>query len=340
MAKLNWKKSLGLSDLDYPVPDHANSFAYLLGGLALFCFLVSFVTGFIMTQFYSPSPITAHDSVRYMNFVPWLKFIRSLHYWSANIGFAIVIIHMLRVIFTGAYRPPRVLTYLIGVGLLFITFQIYFTGTVLKWDQEGYEGMAHFIAANKLLGPLGSIFMEDFTLSTSMLSRFYAMHIALFPILFILLIVVHAFLIKQLGISPRPYQSENEYSASLEKGVTFLSHARKLTIFGLVLIAVLGLLAIVMSPELGPAPKAGIEITKPPWPFWIFYPIESAIGIIGILLGSIVVGAYLLFVPILGIIISRENILLKTVNIITIIGLIIWFAMMVKTYLSPVMSHM
>lgn len=340
MAKLNWKKFFGLSDLDYPVPAHANSIAYLIGGLALFCFLVAFVTGIIMTQFYSPSPLTAHNSVRYIIFVPWLKFVRSLHFWSANIGFAIVIIHMLRVIFTGAYRPPRVITYLIGVGLLFVVFQAYFTGTVLKWDQEGFEGMGHFLAVNKILGPFGSIFLEDFTLSTSMLSRLYAMHISIFPILFILLIVAHAFLIKQLGISPKPYQTENEYSESLKKGVTFLSHAKKLIIFGLILIAIIGILAFIISPELGHAPKAGIEITKPPWPFWIFYPIESFIGIAGILLGTAVVGAYLLLVPILGLIISKEKTLLKTVNIITIIGLIIWFAMMIKTYFAPVMSHM
>ncbi|MBT3175839.1 MAG: hypothetical protein HOG03_16500 [Desulfobacula sp.] len=340
MEKISWKKFFGFSDFDYPVPDHANSFAYLFGGLAGFCFLITFVTGFVMTQFYSPSPVTAYDSVRYINFIPWLKFIRSLHYWSANLGFAILIVHMVRVLLTGAYRPPRVFTYLIGVGLLFITFQIYFTGTVLKWDQEGYEGLSHFIALNKLLGPLGNIFLEDFTLSTPMLSRFYALHIGIFPILFIFLIVTHAFLIKKLGISPRPYQSENQYAESLKQGNTFLGHTKKLTIFSLVLMAVLVVLAIVIAPELGHAPKAGIEITKPPWPFWIFYPIESVMGISGILIGSILVGAYLLSVPIFSMIISKEKTILKTVNIITIIALIIWFVMMVMTYLSPVMSHM
>jgi quinol-cytochrome oxidoreductase complex cytochrome b subunit len=140
--KRNWREELGLTALDYPIPTHANSFWYSLGGITLFCFVVTFVTGVILTQFYNPSPTVAHASVRYISATPGLKLIRALHHWSANLGFALLIAHMLRVVFTGGYRPPRTITYLFGVALLFVAFQLFFTGTVLKWDQEGYEAMA------------------------------------------------------------------------------------------------------------------------------------------------------------------------------------------------------
>ncbi len=87
-------------------------------------------------------------------------------------------------------------------------------------------------------------------------------------------------------------------------------------------------------------PKPGIEMTKPPWLFWIFYPLESLIGIGGILLGTVVLSIGLLLIPILGLTISKEKMLLKTVNVIVIIGLISWLALMVITYFPPTMQHL
>jgi ubiquinol-cytochrome c reductase cytochrome b subunit len=95
-----------------------------------------------------------------------------------------LIIHLLRVILTGAFRPPRILTYFVGLGLFAIIFLIYFSGTVLRWDQEGYEALTHFLAVNKLLGPIGAFFLEDFTLSTSILSRIFALHTSNLQIIF------------------------------------------------------------------------------------------------------------------------------------------------------------
>jgi ubiquinol-cytochrome c reductase cytochrome b subunit len=329
--KRNWREELGLTALDYPIPTHANSFWYSLGGITLFCFVVTFVTGVILTQFYNPSPTVAHASVRYISATPGLKLIRALHHWSANLGFALLIAHMLRVVFTGGYRPPRTITYLFGVALLFVAFQLFFTGTVLKWDQEGYEAMAHFMAVNKLLGPLGAVFM---------LARIYGLHVGVFPMLFLLLIALHAFYVKHFGIAPKPYQKEEEYKASLATGATFAKHAKGLMVYGLALVVVLVALAFIFPPGMLEPPKPGVEITKPPWPFWIFYPIESAIGMVGILVGSAVVSFGLIMIPILGATIGEERKLYRVVNAIVVFGLIAWVALMVITYFSPVMQHL
>jgi quinol-cytochrome oxidoreductase complex cytochrome b subunit len=180
------KQASGLSALYYKVPQHANTIWYSFGGITLFCFLVAMGTGIIMAQFYSPSPATAYASVKYISSTAGLQLIRGIHHWSANLGFLMLIIHMLRIIITGAFRPPRIITYFVGLGLLLIIFLIYFTGTMLRGDQESYEAMRHFLAVNKLFGPIGAFFQEDFTLSTSMLSRIFAMHTSGLQIIFII----------------------------------------------------------------------------------------------------------------------------------------------------------
>ena len=338
--KRNLSEWLGFSAIEYPIPAHANTFWYSLGGITLTCFVVTLVTGAVLTQFYNPTPAIAHASVNYIASTPGLGWIRALHHWSANIGFFLLIVHMLRIFFTGAYRPPRVATYMVGLLLLFTSFQLFFTGTVLKWDQEGYEALGHFLAVNNLLGPLGAIFQEDFTLSTSMLARIYGLHVGIFPALLILLVVVHLLYVKHFGIAPKPYQSNEDYQTSLAQGTKFTHHLRLLLIFSSILIVVLIILAFAFPPGMMEKPKPGIEITKPPWLFWIFYPLESLIGIGGILLGTVVLSVGLILIPILGLIISNEKKLLRTVNIIVIMGLISWLALLVITYFSPTMQHL
>ncbi len=338
-ALKNWREALGLTALDYPVPTHANTFKYSLGGITLICFGVTFVTGAILTQFYNPTPAVAHASVNYIATTPGLGLIRALHHWSANLGFLLMIAHMLRVMFTGAFRPPRIVTYLVGLVLLFAAFQSFFTGTVLKWDQEGYEAMSHFVAANKLLGPLGAVFQEDFTLSTSMLARIYGLHIGIFPALLVVLIGLHFVYVKHFGIAPKPYQSNDEYQASLASGAKFSGHLKLLLISGLILLVVLLVLAFFFPPGLLEKPKPGIEVTKPPWVFWIFYPLESLVGISGILLGSAIFSLGLILIPILGLTIHNEKTLFRVVNTLVIAGLITWLALLAITYFSPTMQH-
>lgn len=339
IKKTLWE-ALGLKAFEYPVPKHANTLWYSLGGLTLTCFLITMATGAIMTQFYNPTPAIAHASVNYIAGTPGLSWIRALHHWSANIGFFLLIVHMLRIFFSGAYRPPRVATYVAGLLLLFTSFQLFFSGTVLKWDQEGYEALGHFLAVNNLLGPLGAIFQEDFTLSTSMLARIYGLHVGIFPALLIVLVVIHLLYVKHFGISPKPYQNDEDYQTSLAQGIKFTHHFRLLLILGSILIVILVVLAFAFPPGLLEKPKPGVEMTKPPWVFWIFYPVESLIGISGILVGTIVLSIGLILIPILGLTIGNEKTLIRTVNTIVVIGLIIWLAMLVITYFSPTMQHL
>jgi len=339
MGSEKFKNATGLSALYYPVPRHANTIWYSLGGLTLFCFIIAMASGILLAQFYSPSPSTAYASVKYISATGGLQFLRGIHFWSANLGFLMLIIHMLRVLVTGAFRSPRLPTYFAGLGLLVMMFLIYFTGTVLRWDQEGYEALTHFLAVNKLLGPIGAFFQEDFTLSTSMLSRIFALHTSALQIIFIGLLVLHIFYIKYFGISPKPYQAEEDYRAGLDGKSTFMGHAKLLGMLSAGMLVIILALAAFFPPGILEAAKPGIEITKPAWPFWLFVPFESLIGVGGILLGSVIVGVYLLVFPILDFIIRKEKPFFRTVNILVAIGLIIWVTLMIVTYVSPVQSH-
>ncbi len=339
MDEEKWKNATGLSALYYKVPQHANTIWYSFGGVTLFCFLVAMGSGMIMAQFYSPSPATAYASVKYISSTAGIQLVRGVHYWAANLGFMMLIIHMLRIIITGAFRPPRFITYFVGLGLLLMIFLIYFTGTMLKGDQESYESMRHFLAVNKLLGPIGAFFQEDFTLSTSMLSRIFALHTSAFQIILIAILVLHVFYIKYFGISPKPYQTEEEYQTSLNAGSTFMGHAKLLGILSAGMFITIFGLAVFSPPELLHPPKPGMEMLKPTWPFLVFVPLENLIGISGIPLGMAVVGGYLVLFPIIGLAMRNERKLFRTVYVMAAAGLIFWVAMSIVTLVSPVQSH-
>lgn len=195
---------LGIDALRYPVPDHANRLGWSLGGLTALSFLVLLVTGVYLAQFYNPIPEAANQSIRELSNV-WLgTFSRSVHFWSAQAMYVLVILHLLRVIFHGSYKRPREGNYLVGVTMFALVIAALFTGTVLKWDQEGFEALAHNIEVAELLGGLGYWFTPEVASSLPILVRLYDAHVVIVPGLIIVLLVLHALLIKRHGMSEHP----------------------------------------------------------------------------------------------------------------------------------------
>lgn len=290
---------LGLSGLAYPVPAHANSLPYVLGGITLVGFLILIATGVLLAQFYHPHPANAHDSVIYIiTEVPFGDFIRSVHFWTANLVVVTALLHLIRVFTTASYKRPREANWLVGVGLLAVTLGFVFTGTVLKWDQEGVEALAHNREIGELLGLWGVWFTNEFTLSAPLLTRLYLGHVAVLPAAFTLLIIAHIYLIKQLGISPKATADATSGPPTKEQGRSrFTEHLRKMTGYGLLLFALAGVLALAWPAPLGLQGVPGAEVTKPPWMFLPFYPLEDVFGIRGLLMGSGVLFALLALVP-------------------------------------------
>ncbi|NJD29488.1 MAG: cytochrome bc complex cytochrome b subunit [Chloroflexi bacterium] len=292
---------LGLSGLAYPVPAHANGIGYILGGITFFGFLILAVTGIWLAQFYHPTPATARESVVYiMNVAPAGDLVRGVHFWVSNIVMATVLLHMGRVFTTGSYKRPREANWLIGLGLLGVTLGLVFTGTVLKWDQEGYEALNHNIEIGELLGGFGFWFSPEFTTSLSIIGRLYIAHIAILPLLGVLLLIAHFLLVKRHGISARPADADAAVDGGpvpAKGGSTFTAHLVRMAGFGLVILAIATVLTLIWPAGLGERPIPGTETTKPPWMFLPFYPFEDWFGLSALLWVPAILFGALALVP-------------------------------------------
>lgn len=325
---------LGLEGLQYPIPEHANKLAYSLGGLTLITFVLMVATGIYLTQYYNPDPAFAHESVR--NIITsgsTGKFIRSFHYWGAMAMIVLVGLHLLRVFVSGSFKRPREANWLFGVVLAGITALLFFTGTVMKWDQESLEALEHNIEIGKLLGRFGFWFSPTF--GTPLLTRLFVVHIAVLPFLFTIVVAIHLMLVKRLKMAPSPFRKGPEP----EPTRPFTKHLAELGALALVLIGILTILAVLAPPPHGPAPIEGIEITKPPWPLLWVYPIEDWVGVAGILWATLTIFLMLFLVPFVDRTPERHPrkrvpmMIAAGVVVVTIIGLIVYAAV------QPVASH-
>lgn len=190
---------------------------YCLGGLAFIAFIVLTVTGIILGFFYVPDgnvtfsatgepSSKAFQSMQYiMNTVPLGAVTRAMHHWSAHMMVATVFLHMCRVYFTGAYKKPRELNWLLGVTLLLITLFFGYTGYLLPWNdlafgagRIGLELSNSVPIANLLTSPL---IFGDFSLGPNALAHMYWFHVFILPLVGAGLMVLHMALVWIQGIA-------------------------------------------------------------------------------------------------------------------------------------------
>lgn len=349
-AKGRWSRAwdaiderLGLSGLAYPVPAHANGIGYILGGITFFGFLILAATGVWLAQFYHPTPEAARESVVYiMNVAPAGDIARGIHYWTANVVMATVLLHLGRIFVTGSYTRPREVNWLIGLGLLAVTLGLIFTGTVMKWDQEGYEALGHNVEAGKLLGVFGFWFSSDFEASLPLLGRLYLAHVVILPALGALLLIAHFLLVKFHGISSLPAEHDAAVDGGptpAKGGSTFTAHLVRMAGFGLLVLAVTTVLAIVLPAALGPRPIPGTETTKPPWMFLPFYPFENWFGLAALIWAPAILFAALSLLPFIDRSPYRSPLKRRVVLIIGAIVAIALVALIVYATVTQPQSH-
>ncbi len=280
---------LGLRGLDYSIPKMANRWTYMLGGLTAFFITVLLLTGLYLAQFYNPTPAGAHDSVLYIiTRAPFGDWIRSLHYWSTGGAVVTITAHLIYVFWRRSYRKPREVTWWAGVAMAGLLFLLLVTGTAMRNDQEGFEALAHFVSGGQVTGALGVFFTDGFTRSTTLLSRISSLHTSLLPLLLIGLMVLHFWLIRQLGI----------HADSSETSV-FREHSIRLGAAGLLVFSGVGLLAAIVPEGLGYPAVAGVEMTKPMWPVLWVYGLENLLGVWGLVIGPAALFGFLFVVPFL-----------------------------------------
>lgn len=332
---------LGLEALRYEVPEHGNTLAYTLGGITLFGFVILILTGIILTQFYHPHPAEANGSVRaIMTEVPLGSFIRSVHFWTAHAVVVSVVLHATRVFITAAYKRPREFNWLVGVALLAITIGFFFTGTVLKWDQESFEALEHNIEISNFLGVFGYFFSPGFAASVPLLTRLYSVHVSLLPLLLAFLLLAHVFYIRYFGISPLPWRTKAGTEWPEGPKQPFSNHAKKIAAYGMVVLAIVAVLAFAFPAPLGPEPIEGIEVTKPPWPFLWLFAIENIFGIQWLFPASLTPFLVLVVLPFVDRGDERDPRRRKAFVTLFLLGLAVLFALTLLAALTASRGHL
>ncbi len=191
------------------VPLHQFSWAYFLGGMALFLLFVQLVTGILLLLYYRPSAGEAFESVRFiMTQVTFGWLIRSIHSWSANLLIGVAFLHMFTTYFMKAYREPRELTWLSGMMLFFLLLGFGFSGYLLPWNQLAFFATrvgTEIAGSLPVIGGALVVFLrggDDVTSGT--LTRFFGFHVAVLPALTTVLVMFHLSLIQKQGMSVPP----------------------------------------------------------------------------------------------------------------------------------------
>lgn len=259
-----------------PVPNHLKLWWFCLGGTPAYLFVVQIVTGILLAMYYQPAPSTAYESIRYITqdaTFGW--FLRSMHKWAATLMIAAVILHQMRVYFTGAYRRPRELNWLIGMSLLMATLLTGFTGYSLVFEQLSYWGAT--VAANisdavPVVGTVAKqMLLGGDTYNERTLSRFYILHAAILPGTIILLVICHIALVRMHGVTEFP--SPDDAPAEPRHFNFFPDHMLTELMLGLVLMVLLCALSTVLPATMGPKadPLTTPEVIKPEWFFYVSF---------------------------------------------------------------------
>ena len=321
-----------------PVPHHLKRWWFALGGTPAYLFIVQIFTGILLAFYYKPAPETAYESVRYItDEAAFGWFIRSVHKWAATLMIAAVILHQMRVYFTGAYRKPREINWMVGMSLLFCTLMTGFTGYSLVYEQLSYWGAT--VGANisdtvPLVGPLmKKMMLAGEVYNDRTLSRFFVLHAAVLPVTMVLLVVIHISLVRLQGVTE--FQFKNEPDDTPKQFSFYPDHAYTELIIGLLLMILLAALATILPATMGPPadPLTTPEVIKPEWFFYVaFRWLKLFTGTTAVLSMGFIVFAMFGWPFIDGWIRRRTrfkeaSVWIGIAGVITIVGLTVWEAL-------------
>lgn len=303
-----------------------SNWSFLLGEVAMFSLVILVLTGIFLTFFYRPNvdpvvysgsnpvfvgrelPAAFESIVRMSSDVTGGLLFRRLHRGASHLFIATVVLHMLRILFTGAFRKPRELNYVTGIGLLTLVFGAGFTGYSLPYDSLAGTGIR--IAYTELLSlPLIGdrvafwVFGGAFP-TGDVIPRFFVLHVMLLPAAIIGLVSAHLFLVYWQKHTQFPRQGVDGHTLVLGKPLWPSQFAESTTLF----LWIFGLLAAaaVLIPWsdvtlLGPyVPGEVGNNAQPDWfIFWlegmlrIFPPIEFTVPPGIVISGPFVAGVVL-----------------------------------------------
>ncbi len=332
-------------NLDEPMPVGVG-WLYTLGSCLLTVLIVQVITGIILALYYAPTPDHAYDSVYYITQHVLLGgIVRGIHHYGASVIIIIMGLHVLRSFYTGAYKRPRELTWMIGVLIMAVIFGFAFTGYLLPWDMKAYWAT---VVGTNIAGTvpiIGKYLKHALDGGTSVgaltLTRFYAIHVLVLPALLIALTAAHLYMVRHHHIAGPPTVRDGQRKPFYPDQVAKDAVVALLTIGILV-----GLAAFVKVKLAAVADPANATFRPTPeWYYMSLYQflkyLPSGYEIIGTLIVPGVIGLALFLLPWLDRGPSRMP---KDRPVVLAIGTVIVIAVGVLTYLgmtsiSPAAQH-
>ena len=254
------------------LPVHLRGWVVWLGGTPLVLFLIQVMTGILLTFYYTPDTLRAYASVRHITWslrFGWL--IRGIHQNAAQLMIVALMLHMIRVFATRAYRRPRELTWVFGVTLFLLALGFGFTGYSLVFDSLSY--WATTVGSN-LLGDVPVVGHQLLWLlrggpevNSGTLSRFYNFHIGVLPTLTVLAVFAHLVLVRLHGVAKLDGDTRKQTYDF------FPEHVLREAAIALVLLLALVAYTCVRPPGLGEPANPGLtpEHIRPEWYFFPSY---------------------------------------------------------------------
>lgn len=199
------------------------TYSFGLGIISTILFLTLTVTGVLLVFYYVPATNLAYATMKDLQTaIPLGQLVRNMHRWSAHLMVLAVILHLVRVFYTGAYKPPREFNWIVGVFLLLLTLGASFTGYLLPWDQLSFWAITvgtNIAGYAPVFGDtMRVILLGGSDVGQNALIRFYGLHIILIPLIMILLISLHLWRVRKDGGLAGQERSENRLEiASLKE---------------------------------------------------------------------------------------------------------------------------
>ncbi len=280
MRALDWLKARTGLDvavaqaLEEPVPGGAR-FQYVFGSVLTFLFMQQVVLGILLAFYYSPSASDAWASTAYFNdqvTAGW--FLRGLHHHGSSAMVVVMVLHLLQVVWAGAYRAPREVNWWTGLAMGGLVLAFALTGYLLPWDQKGYWATQ---VATGIMGsvpggePLKQFIQGGPEYGNLTITRFFALHVFVLPLVLGGLLTAHISLFRRHGVTPPANLSDAELK---RKTQPFWPNQLFLDVAAMAICAavLVGLTFKTHGAELfAPADPASNFVARPEWYFLFLY---------------------------------------------------------------------
>ncbi|GAA3112484.1 cytochrome bc complex cytochrome b subunit [Pseudonocardia yunnanensis] len=283
--------------------------SFLLGEIALYSFLVLLLSGVYLALFFDPSMQAVTYTGRYDNLrgVTMSKayestlrlsfdvrgglFIRQIHHWASHLFIAAMIAHLLRTLFTGAFRRPREANWVIGILLLLVGSFAGFTGYSLPDDLLGTTGLRIASALTLSIPVIGTwthwaLFGGEFP-GTEIIPRLYLIHVMLLPAVLLALTALHLGLLWRQrsaqfpGTTTRTSAGKRravQHTENTTVGVrVFPTYAARTVAFGMLTTGVLAIMAAIfqINPIWNYGPYNPVHVSAGATPDWFFLYLDG-----------------------------------------------------------------